>query len=175
MNIIRTTILLLALAFGAGAVLAQDFNKGAAAYQSGDYAAALQEWRPLAEQGNAEAQGILGAMYNEGKGVLQDYAETVKWFRLAAKQGDADAQSNLGNMHYYGKGVLQDNIRAHMWFNISSSNSHKEAGKWRDKTAAKMTSADISEAQKMARECMNSNYKNCGWRRSGGIKVIELS
>ena len=199
MNIIRTTILLLALAFGAGAVLAQDFNKGAAAFQSGDYAAALQEWRPLAEQGNAEAQFILGAMYNEGKGVLQDYAEAVKWYRLAAEQGFAQAQinlgvmydkgkgvlqdyaeaikwyrlageqgevaaqSNLGNMHYYGKGVLQDNVRAHMWYNIASVNGHKKAGKWRDETAAKMTSAGIFEAQKMARECMNSNYQNCGW------------
>ena len=50
-----------------------------------------------------------------------------------------------------------------MWYKTASSNSYKEAGKWRDETAAKMTSADISEAQKMARECMNSNYQNCGW------------
>ena len=38
-----------ALVFGAGAALAQDFQKGLAAAQEGDYATALQEWRPLAE------------------------------------------------------------------------------------------------------------------------------
>ena len=50
-----------------------------------------------------------------------------------------------------------------MWNNIAAANGNKKAGEWRDKTAAKMTSADISKAQSMARECMNSNYKNCGW------------
>ena len=51
-GLLRTTILSLALAFGAGAALAQDFQKGLAAAQSGDYATSLKEWRPLAEQGN---------------------------------------------------------------------------------------------------------------------------
>ncbi|MDA9224198.1 hypothetical protein N9P17_04755 [Tateyamaria sp.] len=50
------------------------------AAQSGDYATALQEWRLLAEQGGADAQTILGGIYQIGQGVPQDYAETVKWF-----------------------------------------------------------------------------------------------
>tara|TARA_B100001093_G_scaffold465392_1_gene483011 strand:+ start:812 stop:979 length:168 start_codon:yes stop_codon:yes gene_type:complete len=45
----------------------------------------------------------------------------------------------------------------------SESNGDKEAGVWRDEIASKMTSADISKAQSMAKECMSSNYKNCGW------------
>jgi hypothetical protein len=49
-GLIRTAILSLALAFGAGSVLAQDFDKGMAAAQAGDFATALKEWRPLAEQ-----------------------------------------------------------------------------------------------------------------------------
>ena len=36
-------------------VTAQDYQKGYDAYQAGDYATALQEWRPLAEQGNIDA------------------------------------------------------------------------------------------------------------------------
>jgi hypothetical protein len=39
----------------------------------------------------------------------------------------------------------------------------KKASNWRDERAGQMTSADISEAQSMARECMSSSYKNCGW------------
>ena len=87
----------------------------------------------------------------------------MKWTKKAAEQGFAKAQNNLANKHYYGKGVLQDNVRAHMWYNIASFNGVEKASKWRDETAAEMTSADISEAQAMARECMNSNYQNCGW------------
>ena len=199
MSVIRTAILSLVLAFGAGAVLSQDFQKGLAAYEAGDYATALEEWRPLAEKGSAASQFNLGLMYGNGTGVLQDYAEAVKWYRLAAEQGDASAQYNLGvmydkgtgvlqdyaeavkwfrlsaeqgsvdaqhilgAMYDKGTGVLQDYVMAHMWLNIAAANGHEKAGEFRQKIAGQMTSADISEAQKMARECMNNKYKNCGF------------
>ncbi len=60
-----------------------------AAYQRGDYATAIRKFRPLAEQGNAEAQFNLGGMYRQGRGVPQDDAEAMKWYRKAAEQGDA--------------------------------------------------------------------------------------
>ena len=60
------------------------FGEGLAAYERGDYATALKEWRPLAEQGDAGAQKNLGWMYYSGQGVPQDYAAAVKWYRLAA-------------------------------------------------------------------------------------------
>ena len=88
----RKTIsaLVVALMLGwAGAVHAGDFQKGLEAYNAGDYATALLEWRDLAEQGDAEAQYNLGVMYDNGQGVAQDYAEAVKWYRRAAEQGDA--------------------------------------------------------------------------------------
>ena len=61
-----------------------------------DYATALKEWRPLAEQGDAGAQNILGLMYATGEGVPQDNNEAVRWYRLAAEQGDDRAQYILG-------------------------------------------------------------------------------
>ena len=62
------------------------FNAGAAAYKRGDYATALREWRPLAEQGHAKAQYSLGNMYRDGLGVPQDYAQAHMWFNLAASR-----------------------------------------------------------------------------------------
>ncbi len=73
-----------------------DFGAGAEAYKRGDYATALKEWRPLAEQGAAGAQNILGLMYATGEGVPQDNNEAVRWYRLAAEQGDDRAQYILG-------------------------------------------------------------------------------
>jgi TPR repeat protein len=62
------------------------FAEGAAAYIRGDYTTALAEWRPLAAQGDANAQFInLGIMYANGEGVPQDYAEAAKWLRLSAE------------------------------------------------------------------------------------------
>ncbi len=87
------------LLMSASGASAQDYNKGLEAYDAGDYQTALQEWRPLANEGDADAQYNLGLMYDGGKGVPLDDAEAVKWYRLAADQGDADAQTNLGLMY----------------------------------------------------------------------------
>jgi TPR repeat protein len=118
MKIFKTISLVLAVAFTSMSVhgaLAQDFDKGLAAAQSGDFATALKEWRPLAEQGDADAQSNLGVMYYNGNGVPQDYAQAVKWYRKAAEQGHADAQSNLGVMYDKGEGVPQDYAQAVKW------------------------------------------------------------
>jgi uncharacterized protein len=64
---------------------AQDVDKGLEAANRGDFATALQEWRPLAEQGNADAQFNLGVMYSKGRGVPQDYVEAVNWYRRAGR------------------------------------------------------------------------------------------
>ncbi len=80
-------------------------DEALAAYQRGDYATALREWRPLAKQGNAKAQQYLGFMYKKGLGVPQDDAEAVKWYRKAAEQGHADAQYTLGVMYDEGLGL----------------------------------------------------------------------
>ncbi len=72
-------------------VAAQDFEKGREAYQRDDYATALREWRPLAEQGHADAQYLVGIMYALGQGAPQDYVKAHMWFNLAAAQGDKEA------------------------------------------------------------------------------------
>ena len=96
-----TTCLTIALLFGcAGMCWSADFQKGAAAYQNGDFATALREWKPLAEPRDADAQFNLGVMYQKGIGVLQDYKTAVKWYRLAAEQGFARAQNSLGILSF---------------------------------------------------------------------------
>ena len=153
-------VLLLTLLVGTPAFSA-DWEKGWIAYNSGDYATALRELTPLAEQGNAAAQYYLGNMYEYGDGVPQDYKTAVKWYRLAAEQGDAYAQSNLGWMYAFGNGVLKDYVYAHMWENIAASNGNENEGKLRDFVEKKMTPTQIVDAQKLARECVRKKYKGC--------------
>ena len=76
-----------------------NFQKGMDAFNREDYATALSEWKPLAEQGYALAQNNLGVMYEKGQGVSQNYKTAVKWYTLAAEQGYAFAQSNLGQIY----------------------------------------------------------------------------
>ena len=117
-----------------------------------DDAEAVKWYRKAADQGDAIAQHNLGVMYSDGLGVPQDYAEAVKWYREAADQGEAAAQVNLGVMYAIGQGMPQDPVQAHMWFNLAASQGDEDAVKGRELIAETMTPAQITEAQRLARE-----------------------
>lgn len=78
-----------------------------AAYKSGDYATALEGFRSLAEQGNANAMNNLGLMHANGLGVAVDFAAARAWYERAADQGNLNAINNLGGMYEMGQGVPQ--------------------------------------------------------------------
>lgn len=103
-----------------------DIHKGWECYEAHDYQCALNQFRPSADQGNADAQTVLGFMYMEGQGVRQDDAEAVKWYRLAAEQGNTAAQINLGFMYYRGLGVKQDNKLAMEWYGKACDNGSQD-------------------------------------------------
>ena len=124
-----------------------------------DDAEAVRWFRRAAEQGHATAQFKLGVMYAKGAGVLHDDAEAVRWLRRAAEQGVALAQSGLGLMYEKGRGVPQDYVQAHKWFNLGASQMTSSEREWRDSVVrhrthvmSKMTSVQIAEAQRLARE-----------------------
>ena len=77
-----------------------------------DYTKAAEWSQKAADQGNANAQLVLGWLYEDGNGVRQDYNEAAEWFRKAADQDHAGAQSSLGAMYESGKGVRQDYAEA---------------------------------------------------------------
>ena len=92
------------------------YQAGEDAYLNSDYETAFQQWEPLALQGHAEAQNMLGYMYRYGQGVTQDYEKARYWYQLAADQGHDRAQNNLGVMHRLGLGGPQDFKKAFRWF-----------------------------------------------------------
>ena len=89
-RIAATLAVVVALMFSAGSAWA-DFDDGLAAAQRGDFATALQEWRPLAEQGHAKAQNNLGVMYLRGTGIPANAAKAYMWISLSNAQGYKNA------------------------------------------------------------------------------------
>lgn len=69
-----------------------------------------------AEQGNAQAQLVLGNMYDQGQGVDQDSDKAAEWIRKAADQDSFLAQLQLGKMYFEGRGVPQDYKEGFGWF-----------------------------------------------------------
>ena len=127
-NLTTTLYLTLVLLLGStGASWGNDFLKGLNAYHSGDFATALREWKPLAEQGDPPSQYNLGFMHYKGEGVPQDYKTAVKWYTLAAEQGHADGQFRLGVMYWSGKGVLQDYKAAVKWYTLAAEQGDSNA------------------------------------------------
>jgi hypothetical protein len=96
--------------------MAGPLEDGIAAYREKDYAKAAELWRPLAEQGQAAAQYLLGTLYVDGNGVIQNDAVAFMWFQRAAIQGDAAAQYNVGASYAGGKGVQRSDADAAKWF-----------------------------------------------------------
>jgi len=111
----------------AAPVLAGPLEDADVAYERGDYATASRLWRPLAEQGFANAQHSLGVMYDDGHGVAQDYKEAVKWYRLAAEQDFGQAQNNLGFMYANGLGVTQDDKEVVKWYRLAAEQGFAQA------------------------------------------------
>jgi TPR repeat protein len=126
---------------------------------SQNYAEALKWYQLAADQHDAEGQFGLGELLENGRGVLQDYAAAARWYQRAADQDLAEAQDSLGHMYEAGHGVPQDYVQAQKWFNLAASEFTSldkkplsAAVADRDRVAAKMTPAQIADAQKLARE-----------------------
>lgn len=125
------------LAFWAGLALALGDEEprdhgpmqlGHEAYVSGDFKTALQMWKPLAEQGAAQAQYYLSGLYARGEGVPKDEKLALSWLTKAAGNGYAAAQFNLANQYFQGKGgVAQDFVEARDWWTLAAEQNLNKA------------------------------------------------
>ena len=111
---LKTILLSLTLIFGISHISFADFEDGLAAYNSGDYTKAFQEWQILAEDGHVRAQYNVALMYAYGVGTLKDYQASVAWYKKAAEQDYVHAQYNLANM--YLRGDVRNDEEAVYWF-----------------------------------------------------------
>jgi TPR repeat protein len=115
-----TFTMLICASLSAGA----DMESGKRAYEQKDYATALKEFAPLAEQGNAAAQLFLGRMYMMGQGVLKDSDQAIKWFKASAAQGNADAQFFLGTMYLLPRKDIAEGVK---WLRLSAEQGQQDA------------------------------------------------
>jgi TPR repeat protein len=106
---------------------AESYEDGYAAYGRGDYAAAFQIWKSLAEQGRQSAQYGLGELYSLGNGVARDDREAARWYQRAAASGHVAAQSKLGALYDEGRGVPQSLSKAMKWYRKAAQRGDLDA------------------------------------------------
>ncbi len=162
---------LVAVAFATAPAFSADLDRGAVAYLKGDYKTALREFQPLAEQGDADAQYLLGVFYKDGEGVPQDYKTAAKWHSLSAEQGQTHAQFALALMYEKGQGVPQDYKEAVKWYTLSAEQGHADA----QHNLAIMYGTGEGVLQDYVRAHMwfNLAASNGSEKASGGRDIIE--
>ncbi len=104
-----------------------DWNAGKRAFEKGDYTTALKKLMPLAEKGNAEAQSLVGLMYDLGKGLPRDTGQALRWYRAAADQGNAAGEFHLGTIYLNGAGVARDTIQGLKWLTLAADQGMADA------------------------------------------------
>jgi len=108
-------------------VRAETFEEGRAAYLEGDYPTAYEILRPLAESGNAEAQKMMGIMYDYGQGVDSDPEQAFRWYLRSAEQGDPAVQYQVGAKYFKGDGIEQNYAEAARWWKLAADKGQAEA------------------------------------------------
>ena len=107
--------------------LAESLKEASKAYDKGDRLAALKIRLALAQEGEAEAQRLVGQTLYDGHGVEQSYEGAAYWWELAASQGEVEAQNNLGVLYHQGFGVERDYEKAAYWYNAAAGQGHQWA------------------------------------------------
>jgi len=162
-----------------GSVVAQ--NNLADSYVLGlgvpqDFGEAFKWYRIAADQSSSYAENVLGVAYEHGFYVAQDDAEAFRWYRRAANKiyerpGNTwihSPQYNIGAMYASGRGTAQDYVQALKWFTLAIAfgdtkppaplgiklvdTSKYTALEQRDRLIALMTSAQTTEAERLAQE-----------------------
>jgi TPR repeat protein len=117
----------LALALGSVAEAADDYQRGLNAYQLGNYRTAFKLLKVSAENGEPQAQHLLGTMYRLGLGVPENEYEGFFWSKRAAEEGLLEAQFQVGLMYLQGEGVTENDDEAQKWLWSAADRGYPQA------------------------------------------------
>ena len=147
-------LLLLCCMFAINDAAANPLARADAAFASGDYVRAVNILTPLAFDGDARAQALLGFMFEHGYGAPQVYDSAAGLYGQAAMRGNPFGQAMFGLMYDKGHGVPQDFVLAYKWLNLAAARARKRERDYflrlRDAVASKMSPAQIAEGQRLA-------------------------
>ena len=114
------------------------------------FAEALEELRPAARSGNADAEELIGVMHAMGLGVPRDDVRAFDWYLRAAMKGHPGAQSGVGWYYEVGRGMpAADLVRAYAWYVLSAIGGDPDAAISQEEVVKKMTTDQIEQAHRL--------------------------
>ena len=103
----------------------ENLRKFDKAIEDDDYTNAFKLLLPLAEQGQENAQSLVGTFYQHGLGTKKDMKLAFKWYLRSAERGASDGQNNVGYCYKFGKGVKKNLTTAFEWFKKAAGESNR--------------------------------------------------
>ncbi|MBB3925361.1 cell division protein FtsN [Sphingobium jiangsuense] len=175
-------LVLAALVAGASCAFA-DVKAGVDAWGQGDYAKAIQEWTPLAQAGDADAQFNLGQAYKLGRGVPASLDTALDYYRKAALQGHARAEDNYGlllfqknrrveAMPYIQRSAERGEARAQYIYGVALFNGDLTAKDW-PRAYAMMTRAAKADLPQATASLAQMNQYIPEEQRLKGLALAE--
>ena len=113
------------------------------------------EARRLYRLGGRQDADAVEAALDQARLPHEGKASDRRALAAAAERGDAEAQFSLGLRYVRGLGVPQDYVLGYMWINLSAARGRADAIRLRDALGAKLTAAQVNEAQRLARARWN--------------------
>jgi len=151
----------LAVTFGFSLVLpiVAGVDEGIQAMQRVDYAAAYEEFLPLAEAGDTQAMITIALWYHQGTGFAQDYGKAMDWYLKAFKTGNGDAYNNIGVMYRDGLGVEADRSISYALFLLTHLRSlGSEATQYRANGNLRREIESTSDDERALGLCITERY-----------------
>ena len=125
--LIGVTLLLATASSGFAAIFVSDeltLQSGLEALALGNYGESYWLWRPLADEGNAEAQHHIGWLYANGHGLKVDVPKAIYWWEKAASSGHADSQFAIGMTYLTGDGdTIKKNVSEAIHWLVKAANN----------------------------------------------------
>lgn len=97
-----------------------------------------------------EAQIVLGEMYLNGRGTVQNYNKGIASYRAAVNQGNSEAYMKLADIYKKGEITPVNPLLAHSLYNIASVQGEPGAAEARDKIGKKIKLEELLQAQASA-------------------------
>lgn len=152
-----------AITFGASIAYAEkleSLSEGQEAFNSGDYAKALELWQKLAQDGQPEAQVFVGLAYANGWGVKKNLEEASNWYMRAAENNSPSGQFLLG-LHYVTTGINQYDVRVGIkWLKRAADNGDKQAIRFLKKAKRRNWFTDLKNDSNIDRYQLEREGKN---------------
>ena len=118
--------------------------------EAGEFEAAREMLRPLANSGNADAEELIGVMYALGLGVERDDERAFDWYLRSSMKGHPGAQSGLGWYYEVGRGIPKpDLVRAYLWYALSAIGGDPDALISLEEITPRLTAEERARAERL--------------------------